>query len=230
MKKPLFFCMAILLFMFMIMFLFIAGNSKDEMPLYPLYQLEGAGNTVFITFNILWDVEEELEALLDYLYEKEIEAVFFATGDWVKKFPELAARILERGQHLGNYALSYRRLILMTEEEVKAEIKEFNELCLGFSDLGYKPLFFRPAHGEYSSKIVRLAKEAGCLTLLWSINARTLTQCEPAFILNHLEERLHPGAVILFHLSPGMASAFPQIVDFLIWKGYALGSPKQLLK
>lgn len=228
MRKPLFFCMAIL--SIAVMLLLVSGSSRRTLPARPLYQLEGAGNTVFITFNVAWDVEEELAAILSYLQAQKMEAVFFVTGDWLKEFPQSAVSILEHGQQLGNRTLSHRRLMLMTEAEIAGEIKDFNKLCRELPGFAYTPSFFRPPHGEYNSRIVRLAREAGCLTLLWSINARTMAKSDPEFIINHLEERLHPGAVILFHLSPGVASSLPPVVEFLQWKGYTIGSPRLLLR
>ncbi|MEW5921081.1 MAG: polysaccharide deacetylase family protein [Bacillota bacterium] len=213
-----------------VIILTVTGGANRSLPPRPLYQMEGADKTVLFTFNILWDVEEELEAVLTYLQAHKIEAVFFVTGEWVKMFPESAIKILEHEQHLGNRSVSHRRLILLTEEEIAAEIKGFNQICQEMPGYAYTPSFFRPPHGEYNSRIVRLAKEADCLTLLWSINARTMTDQQPAFIINHLEERLHPGAIILFHLSPGVARSLPLLVDFLTWKGYTIGSPRQLLR
>ncbi len=224
MKKPLFFCTGFLILALVI--LAFTGGIRAPFPSYPVYHLKEGDKTVLFTFNILWEAEEELDEVLSFLQAQSIEAIFFVTGEWVKKFPETGKKILEHGQHLGNRSVSHRRLNLLTEGEIVAEIHGFNQICS--ETLDYTPLFFRPPYGEYSSRIVRVAQDANCLTLLWSINARTITEQEPEFMINHLEERLHPGAIILIHLSSGVDNLLPPLVDFLQWKGYTIGSPSQL--
>ncbi len=225
MKKPLFFCTGFLVLALII--LAFTGGIRATYPPYPVYHLDEGDKTVLFTFNILWETEEELHQVLSCLQARSIEAIFFVTGEWVKKYPESGKKILEHGQYLGNRSVSNRRLTLLTEEEIVAEINEFNQISSEVLD--YKPLFFRPPYGEYSSRIIRVAQEANCLTLLWSINARTMAEVEPEFVINHLEERLHPGAIILIHLSTGIDNLVPLLVDFLYWKGYTIGSPRQLL-
>lgn len=117
----------------------------------------------------------------------------------------------------------------MAEEEVAAEIMEFNNLCI--ETLNEKPAFFRPPYGEYNPRIVRLARDNDCFTLLWSVNALVLSNLEMELIMSHIEEQIHDGAVFLFHTtSPGILETLPQIVDFLEWKGYSIASPDLILE
>ncbi len=225
MKKPLFFC-TVFLFVTLVILAF-TGGIRGTHPLYPVYHFSKGSEEIFLTFNVLWEADEELDAVLCFLQSEGIEAVFFLTGEWARKFPDSANKILEYGQILGNRSVTNQRLILLTEEEIFAEINGFNEISLEMLD--YSPVFFRPPYGEYNSQIVRVAHEAGCLTLLWSINLRTMTEQEPEFIINHLEERLHPGAIVLVHLTSHLDNLLPQLVEFLSWKGYTIGSPHELL-
>lgn len=226
MKKPLFFCMGLLVIS--IIPIIFAGVVRTPFSPRPVFHMGVTEHTVLLTFNVLWEAEEELEAVLSYLKSRESEAIFFVTGEWIKRFPEAAANILQHGQHLGNRSVSHRRLTLLAEEEITEEIKGFNRISEEI--LNYTSAFFRPPYGEYNGLVLRLAGDAECITLLWSINARTFTKPEPAFIVNHLEERLHPGAIILFHLSPGVSDVLPLLADLLSWKGYTIVSPKQLLR
>ena len=224
MKKPLFFCSGILVLTLVI--LAFTGGIRASFPLDPIYHLKEGDKTVLFTFNVLWEAEAELDEVISFLQTQGIEAIFFVTGEWVKNFPDLANKILDHGHYLGNRSVSNRRLTQLTLEEIVAEIDGFSQISREILD--YKPLVFRPPYGEYNSKIVRLAQDAGCLTLLWSINVRTMTEQEPEFIINHLEERLHPGAILLIHLSDGVHNLLPPLIDFLSWKGYTISSPSQL--
>jgi len=189
----------------------------------PIYHAEGVGKKVFFTFNVLWEMKN-LQNILELLDKHEAKVIFFVTGHWLKRFPNEAAEIIARGHQLGNKTVTNRSLLLLTEEEITEEIANFNTLSKELLD--YSPTFFRPSYGEYTLRIVRLAAEQGCTTLLWSINALILPGIETEMIFSHLEENLHDGAIILFHTnSPELEETLPEIIDFLEWKGYTIGSP-----
>ncbi|NMB41307.1 MAG: polysaccharide deacetylase family protein [Firmicutes bacterium] len=192
----------------------------------PIYQVEGRGPVVFLTFDVLWQ-KAHLGDILKYLEEQDIEAVFFVTGEWLKKNHEEAQQIIACGHQLGNHTYSHSKLLLMTTEEITNEIVKFNELSCKL--LGYHPLFFRPPYGDYNNKIVRIAKEQDLFTLLWSINAKTFSERETGLIISHLEECLHDGAILLCHtFSPTILQVLPEIVNIITWKGYKLEGPSVL--
>ena len=192
----------------------------------PIFQAEGMESTVFFTFDVLWQAED-LEILLRCLEEQEVKAIFFITGEWLKKNYQEAKKIIDFGHYLGNKTLSHGKLLLMTEEEIAGEIGKFNELCIELLD--YRPFFFRPPYGEYNARIVRIAKEQKMHTLLWSINLKTLSERSTELILNHLEECLHDGAILLCHASfPRIIQILPEIITFIKWKGYKIETPDLL--
>jgi peptidoglycan/xylan/chitin deacetylase (PgdA/CDA1 family) len=191
-----------------------------------IYQVEGSEASVFFTFNVLWE-KEHLCYILDILDEHDIRAIFFITGEWLERNPLEAKKIIENGHELGNSTYSGARLLTMPEEEIVAEIKQFNGLCREL--LGFYPLFFRPPFGEYNAGTVRIAAEQDCVTLLWSINVLMLSNIEKELIISRLEERLHNGAILLFHtVHPGTAEILPDIIEFIKWKGYSIGTPEEI--
>ncbi len=190
--------------------------------------MEDTQGAVYFTFNILWE-EEPIEDILQILETNEIKAIFFTTGEWIKRYPEKALKIILSGHYLGNHSYSHRKLLFLAEDEVMAEIQGFNQVCL--EQLNYQPSFFRPPYGEYNARIVSLALENGCITLLWSINTLMLSNFEGELIISRLEEHLHNGAVILFHTSsPHIEETLPDMIRFLKWKGYMIGSPEDILR
>ena len=134
------------------------------------------------------------------LETNEIKAIFFTTGEWIKRYPDEALKIILSGHYLGNHSYSHRRLLFLTEDEVTAEIQGFNRVCM--EQLNYRPLFFRPPYGEYNARIVSLARENGCITLLWSINTLMLSNFERELIISRLEEHLHAGRLFFSILLP----------------------------
>lgn len=201
---------------------------RASSPLEPVYQVERAQKAVYFTFNILWE-KEPIEDILQILESGEIKALFFTTGEWIKENSDVALKIILSGHCLGNHTCSHRRLLHLTEDEIIAEIQGFNQVCL--EHLNYQPSFFRPPYGEYNARIVSLAHEHGCMTLLWSINTLMLSNYEGELIISRLEERLHDGAVILFHTSaPRIQENLPNVINLLKWKGYRIGSPEEILR
>jgi peptidoglycan/xylan/chitin deacetylase (PgdA/CDA1 family) len=194
-------------------------SSRPE----PIYQVEGINSAVFLTVDVLWqkDFLDEVLALLD---ERDVKAVFFITGEWLRENQQEAQKIIAYGHQLGNQTFSHSKLLLLTEEEIINEISKFNTLCQDL--LNYQPIFFRPPYGEYNIRIVRIAEEQNLLTLLWSINIKTLTERETDLIISHLEESLHDGAVLLCHnASPQILQILPEALEFIGWKGYRIENP-----
>lgn len=193
-----------------------------------MFQVEKAQRTVFFTFNILWE-EEPIEDILQILETNEIKALFFTTGEWIKRCSDDALRIILSGHYLGNHSYSHRKLLHLPEDDIVSEIQGFNQVCM--EHLNYQPSFFRPPYGEYNARIISLAREYGCITLLWSINTLMLSNFDGELVISRLEERLHDGAVILFHTSaPHIQENLPDIISFLQWKGYRIGSPGEILR
>ncbi|RJX24352.1 MAG: polysaccharide deacetylase family protein [Dethiobacter sp.] len=190
----------------------------------PIYQVEGFKSVVFLTFDVLWQ-KEHLDDILEFLEERRIKAIFFVTGEWLKKNNHEAQKIIDYGHQLGNQTFSHVRLLLMKEEEIEQEIAKFIKLSQEL--LHYKPTFFRPPYGEYNSRIVRIAGEKDLFTLLWSINVKSLSERETELIISHLEESLHDGAILLCHTSsPKILQTLPEVIDFMEWKGYNVGDPQ----
>ncbi len=214
----------------MLALVLIAVFSLSMNPYYPppVYQVEGLGKEVFFTFNVLWE-KKHLPAILDFLEERQIKAVFFVSGEWLSSYPEEAADIIENGHYLGGRLFSQHRLLLLEEKKVIKEIETFNQLSMELLD--YRPLFFRPPYGDYNDAAVRIAGDFNCVTLLWSINALMLSEADAGLLNTRLEERLHSGAVILFHTaSPQIHELLPELVNFLEWKGYSIASPEVILE
>lgn len=196
--------------------------AKDPCYPEPVFQVEDARGVLFLTFNLPWG-ESQLDALLRILEEHESKAIFFISGHWLKEYPQTAKKIIDHGHRIGNHTFSYSRLLALEEEEIDQEISLFNKICEETCNI--KPEFFRPPYGEYNPRIVRLAYENDCFTLLWSINALMLSNLETELIINHVEERIHDGAVLLLHVTPRIVETLPQIINFLEWKGYTIASP-----
>jgi amino acid adenylation domain-containing protein len=65
---------------------------------------------------------EKMDVLLDYLIEKNVNAIFFCRGDYMEKRPEPVLRAIKNGFVIGNHAYSHRRFSELSLNEGIEEI------------------------------------------------------------------------------------------------------------
>ena len=83
--------------------------------------------------------------ILDTLKEKNVQAIFFLTGDYAKREPELVKRMIAEGHVLGNHSMNHASLPTLSHDEAKDEIMSLHEYVL--NNYGYEMQYFRPPCG-----------------------------------------------------------------------------------
>ena len=168
--------------------------------------------------------------ILDVLREKNVKAVFFITGDYFGKCPELIRRMVEEGHEVGNHTMNHPSLADVSHSEIENEILE---LSRQFKNKYNKEMrFLRPPKGEYDEEVLQVSKSLSLRCLMWSfayqdwlVNKQKGTE----FALKTVSDNLHNGAVILLHaVSSDNAGALGAIIDNARAKGYEFGTPDQL--
>ncbi|MCM1236234.1 MAG: polysaccharide deacetylase family protein [Ruminococcus flavefaciens] len=107
-------------------------------------------------------------AIVDYLNEKGIKVIFFATGQNVERYYEEAVYALKKGMIVGNHSYSHPAFSKLTLEEGIREIETCEEVldCL-YRDSGverkYRPFRFPYGDkgGENKAALQAYLKEAG---------------------------------------------------------------------
>ena len=90
-------------------------------------------------------------AMVDYLKEKNIKAIFFATGEKVEQFYDEAVYALKNGMIVGNHSYSHPGFSSLTLEECIAEIEKCERvLDKLYKDSGVKRMYkpFRFPYGD----------------------------------------------------------------------------------
>lgn len=83
-------------------------------------------NTAILTIDDI--PSRNTPALVDYLCEKGITAVLFATGQHLEKYPEQAEYAVKHGMIVGNHSYSHPAFSSLTLEEACREIEETEKL------------------------------------------------------------------------------------------------------
>jgi peptidoglycan/xylan/chitin deacetylase (PgdA/CDA1 family) len=157
--------------------------------------------------------------MLQTLRERHIKITFFVTGDFVATYPDIVKEIARDGHEFGNHSLTHPDFRKQSDARIMHELEATEDILKLVTGKTTRP-YFRPPYGEYDDRVVRLAQDAGYLTICWSLDSLDSVGVtkSPRFLVERITARLRPqdlqGAIVLMHCdSPATASALPIILD-----------------
>ncbi|MBR6107793.1 MAG: polysaccharide deacetylase family protein [Oscillospiraceae bacterium] len=160
--------------------------------------------------------------ILDTLKEKGATAIFFLTGDYAKKEPELVRRMIAEGHVLGNHGMTHAAIPTLTDDALEEEVMSLHRYVLEHYD--YEMQYFRPPCGEYDLLSLEKVHSMGYRTLFWSmahVDWKTDDQPDPQAALAKLTADAHGGAICLLHsVSATNAQILGDLIDAFRAKGY----------
>lgn len=178
-------------------------------------------NTAILTIDDI--PSRNTPALVDYLCEKGITAVLFATGQHLEKYPEQAEYAVKHGMIVGNHSYSHPAFSSLTLEEARREIGETEKLLDQLyarcgTERKYKPFRFPYGNkgGESKPMLQAMLQEYGIHKLddrhlpyawwkqngldkdidtFWTFDfAEYRMHSEPTFTKESIWERMHDPA------------------------------------
>ena len=164
--------------------------------------------------------------ILDALKEKNVRAVFFLTGHYVRSQPELVQRMIDDGHILGNHSDSHK--VYCEELSVEDSFEDAKWMHDYLRDnFNYEMRLFRFPEGKFSEQSLALMQQMGYQTLFWSfaykdwdVNSQPSTNEAMERILKYL----HPGEIMLLHsVSATNAAIMPNLIDAIRERGYTVG-------
>ena len=186
---------------------------------------EGETKVVLLTFDDGPKDETMIDALLATLEKHQAKAIFFLNGFRVEAKPDLARKLYENGQILGNHSWDHIVLTEQSEETIDAQISRVQDILEELT--GEAPKFFRPPHGAGNEYIRTRVREAGMLYMTWSNGSRDWEQGyqTPESVVEQVLEQLHPGSNILMHELPWTVEALDTLLTKLKEEGYTFLDP-----
>ena len=202
---------------------FIGGYQKVIENTDSYYVGDTNKKEIYLTFEVGYD-NGVLSQILDILNDKKIKASFFITGDFVKRFPELAIRLSNEGHVVCNHTYTHRKITSLNINELESDLNKLND---EYYNLTNKHLTkcVRPPEGVFDRQSLLNLQKLGYKTVFWSIaycdwyenNQPSIKTCKEAIISN-----LHNGAIILLHsVSKTNKDALSIIIDEIISLGYS---------
>lgn len=212
------------------------GNATSEyLKQYHGYYIDSSSikeKRVYLTFDAGYE-NGYTAKILDVLKAENVPAAFFLVGSYIEENPELVRRMEAEGHIVGNHTMHHSDMAAISDKA--AFEQELIELETAYKNATGKEMkkFYRPPQGKYSEANLKQASELGYRTVFWSlayVDWYRDDQPTQSDAMNILNERIHPGAIVLLHSTSKTNS---EILAGLIknWKekGYSFQSIDNIL-
>lgn len=171
------------------------------------------------------------QRILDTLQRGKAKGTFFTLGNQLAEFPFPLQRAVAEGHAIGDHTWNHADLTKLSPSDVKSEI---TDQASGVQKAGIpRPRLFRPPYGAFNDETLRVARRAGMLTVLWTVDSNDYKATDPAAMADAVLAETRPGAIILMHDGGGnrtvTSKALPLIVRGLRKRGYKMVTVPQLL-
>jgi peptidoglycan/xylan/chitin deacetylase (PgdA/CDA1 family) len=166
---------------------------------------------------------------LDILESKGVKATFFLLGKQVKKYPELALAIRERGHRLGNHTYTHvYKTVYQNVDVFMEEVEKTRAVILEAAGVDVR-LVRAPGgvYGHFEKAYYRRLEAAGYVNHDWNLDSQdsVMKKVTAEKIMKHIRaaNKDRQVIVLLIHDSGKAASleALPQIIDYYLEEGYA---------
>lgn len=170
--------------------------------------------------------------ILDILAQYGVPATFFAVGENVAAYPEIAKRICREGHELGDHTYHHGRISKMTDEELRCEILSCKEVISRHT--GVVPRLFRPPEGVCDAALKQVCEDLDMTIVLWSVDTRDWAHTPRDEMIENVKSNTKNGSIILMHDFIGQKSPTPAalriIIPMLLELGYEFVTVSQLLE
>jgi peptidoglycan/xylan/chitin deacetylase (PgdA/CDA1 family) len=194
--------------------------------------------------------------ILNALRERGIRTTIFLTGEFIRRYPELARRVASDGHEVGNHTDTHPHLTMFAQDGRQATRSQVDRAFL-MNELGrtasaYRettglemaPLWRAP-YGEENAQIRRWAAEAGYWHVGWTGGHAGLDGLDwisdpgsPAYrtslgVVERLVSHAENGGIVLLHLGSDradpIAPRIPELLDRLQSRGFRLARASEML-
>lgn len=156
-------------------------------------------NKIYLTFDCGYEAGYT-EAILDALAENNVKATFFITAHYLNTASDIVKRMIEEGHIVGNHTVNHKCLPNISDEEIKEEVMNLHKAL--YEKFGYEMTYFRPPKGEFSARVIKIVKDLGYTTVMWSSaydDWDKEKQGREEYGKKKIVDNIHNGCVLLLH-------------------------------
>jgi peptidoglycan-N-acetylglucosamine deacetylase len=178
------------------------------------------GTTVSFTFDD-GPNPADTPTLLVVLRKHHVHAVFCLWGDQVRENPELVRAIVAGGHKLCNHTMHHDDMSTWSPERIKSDLEQTSALIHQAAP-GAPIRYFRAPYGSWGLT-PEVAAGLGMQPLGWRTDIGDWEPPGTDELVDRLEQRVTPGAVVLMHDGGGDRSQTVAAVDRIIPELRSLG-------
>jgi len=191
--------------------------TLDQLGAHPLYRGNPQKPAVSFMVNVAWG-NEHLDAILHTLDRYGVKTTFFLDGSWVRRYPDLAKKIAERGHEIGNHAYSHPDMSKLSAERIRQEIGKTQSMIQQAT--GIKPKLFAPPSGAFNQQVVQIAaREFQLKTILWTADTVDWRKPPLEAMVRRVTDKLGNGVLVLMHPTEVSAKGLDRMLQAAKAKG-----------
>jgi len=205
-------------------------KEQQELPLILKEKNAKNAGTVYLTFD---DGPSPItEQVLDILLERDIKATFFVLGKQVKRYPEIAKRIVEEGHSIGNHSYNHVYDELYSHfsafsDQVTATTEEIWQTTGQFTSLLRAP---GGTYRNFDETYFKAMDEAGYTIFDWNVDSgdsKSRDISSQQIFKNIQASKLKPLLIVLMHdssIHKESVTALPAIIQYYDELNYSFAS------
>lgn len=187
------------------------------------------GRTVALTFDDGPDPATTPQ-ILDLLARHDMKAVFCMVGEQARAHPDLVRKVVAAGHRLCNHTITHDPGIGVRSPDVMDRQLQASRDVLVQASGGADVDLFRAPEGRWSPELIRMSAKDGMRALGWTVDPLDWTTPGTAAVVQQVQQRMHPGAVVLLHDGGGprgqTVAAVRQLLPWLDDQGYSAVLPR----
>lgn len=201
--------------------------SLAQLGAYPIYRGNPNKSAVSFMINVAWG-NEYLDKMLDTLDQYHVKTTFFLDGSWVKRYPDLALKIKERGHEIGNHAYSHPDMAKLGAERIRQEIGRTQDIIE--KTTGVKPDLFAPPSGSFTNQVVQIAhNDFKMKTILWTADTVDWRKPSVETVIQRIEPKLDKGVLVLMHPTAASSGALEMLIKLANKRGLRVTTVSEVI-
>lgn len=137
------------------------------------------------------------QRLLDVLAKHSVRATFFMIGRYARQRPDIVREVARAGHVIGNHTMTHPLLTFESSPQTRAQLLECRAALT--DAIGDHSNLFRPPFGGRRPATLRIAREIGLETIMWSVTGYDWNAPPAVEIEKRVSSHIRGGDVILFH-------------------------------
>lgn len=160
--------------------------------------------------------EMSTEKVLDALEKYGQKATFFVVGIQAEYYDEIVKREVELGMEVGNHTWDHPWLNQISEDEVKKEIGDNDELVERLT--GYKMKIMRPTGGGISANLINAVDKP---MIQWDVDTLDWETKDDETTYQRIIDQVRDGSIVLMHdLFKPAGNTAERTIETLLEMGY----------